>query len=100
MARGRIGDMGTGLDAFGAGTLIAMAFVMIAGLLWFLLPFAVFGIKPLLIRLANARAQTDKALLTEIQGLRADLAKAAGAGETPPSPAARSTHRSPHAPPG
>ncbi|MDR7192404.1 hypothetical protein [Luteimonas terrae] len=54
--------MGEGLAALGV---VWMLFVLVLGILWILVPFAIFGIKPLLRDLIREQ-KTTQALLTTI----------------------------------
>ncbi|MPQ76654.1 hypothetical protein [Hydrogenovibrio sp. JE_KL2] len=58
--------------------LIFFVFLLVAGILWFLMPFAVFGTKSKLEELIQAQAQTNQLLSNmhnEIAELRKSLSK-------------------------
>lgn len=54
--------MGEGMAAFGV---LWVLFMIVVGILWILIPFAIFGIKPLLRDLIREQ-KTTQALLTTI----------------------------------
>ena len=64
------------LSAVGPVILVLMMLIMI---LWILLPFAVFGIKPLLRKLAFAADQRDAAMLSEMRKISKALGDRADA---------------------
>ena len=56
----------TGLAAFG---MIGTLFVLILGILWILVPFAIFGIKGLLTQLIATQKHTNAILIDIANGL-------------------------------
>lgn len=54
-------EMGTGIAALG---LVWMLFVGLLAILWILVPFAIFGIKPLLRELIREQKATQQLLTT------------------------------------
>ncbi len=61
------------MEAFGVLTVIGVVFLIILAILWFLLPFAVFGTQPKIEKLIEEAKRTN-ALLEQI---RADMKRPA-----------------------
>lgn len=68
----------TGIEAMGGGVFIAiMVFLALLAILWFLLPFAVFGTKPLLQEILK----TQKAILAQLNESNTRLRQIKEAGD-------------------
>jgi len=64
-------------SVFGGAGIIMMLFMLVVGVLWILVPFAVFGIKPILIDIRNelrkANALAEQAQRAPLPVPRADV---------------------------
>lgn len=77
----------SGLAAFG---LIGTLFLIVLAILWILVPFAIFGIKPLLVALGKEQRRTNEILSVMVKQMDAVMTTPAAA--PPPAQPSVPTH--------